>query len=129
VTRRELAVDPDDKLMNYLLTLGHAYTLDMQKFVMIYLLLHGLLKTTVLVLLVKKVRWGYPLAAAVFSFFIVYQSFSFLRGHSPFMIYQSVLDVALVVLILVEYRRMGPKPAKPTESSMPAGDADADSPP
>jgi uncharacterized membrane protein len=109
VTRRELAVDPDDRLMNYLLTLGHSYTLDMQKFVMVYLLLHGLLKTTVLVLLVKKVRWGYPLAAAVFSFFVVYQILSFLRGHSPFMIYQSVLDVALVVLILVEYQRLEPK--------------------
>ena len=107
VTRRELAVDPDDRLMNYILTLGHAYTLDMQKFVLVYLLLHGLLKTTVLVLLVKKVRWGYPLAAAVFSFFVVYQILSFLRGHSPFMIYQSVLDAALVWLILVEYSRMG----------------------
>lgn len=114
MTRRELAVDPDDRLMNYILTLGHAYTLDKQIFVMVYLLLHGAIKTTVLLLLVKKVRWGYPLAAAVFAVFIVLQVLAFLRGHSPFMIYQTALDVALVVLILVEYRRMGPKtPSSP----------------
>jgi uncharacterized membrane protein len=115
VTRRELAVDPDDRLMNYILTLGHTYTLDMQKFVMGYLLLHGAVKTTVLFLLVKKVRWGYPLAAAVFAVFIVLQVLAFLRGHSPFMLYQTALDVALVVLILIEYRRMGPKPEKLAE--------------
>ncbi len=115
VTRKELAVDPDDKLMNYLLTFGHSYTLDMQKFVMVYLLLHGLLKTTVLVLLARKVRWAYPVAVVVFSLLIVYQCFSFLRGHSPFMLYQSTLDAVLVALILVEYRRLAPKPEHPAD--------------
>jgi uncharacterized membrane protein len=114
VTRKELAVDPDDRLMNYLLTLGHAYTLDMQQFVMGYLLLHGAIKVTVLLLLVRKVRWAYPLSAAVFLALIVLQILGFLRGHSPFILYQSALDAALVVLIVIEYRRMGPKaPTRP----------------
>jgi len=105
ISERELTEDPTDLIMNYLVHFGHSYSVDTQRFLIFYLLAHGVIKMAAIVLLWYKVKWAYPVSAIVFFAFIVYQVYHFTVSHSFFLIYVTIVDVVMIVLTLLEYRR------------------------
>ena len=105
ISAQELARDPGDLLMNWLVTFGRTFSVSMQHFAVFYLLSHGAVKLTVLFLLWKKKLWAYPLSALVFAGFIVYQIRQFSSSGSVMLIILTVLDIAMIALTILEYRR------------------------
>lgn len=106
VTRGELSEDPNDFIMNRLIRLSQSFGISSWHFVILYLLSHGVIKLIVLSLLWKKKLWAYPLSVAVFIGFILYQLHRFTASNSIFMLLLTVLDIVMIVLTILEYRRI-----------------------
>ncbi|MCL2113827.1 MAG: DUF2127 domain-containing protein [Streptococcaceae bacterium] len=81
-------------------------TSDMTLFAVIYLLAHGLLKLVSLVLLWKRVLWAYPLSLVLLSSFIGYQMAEFSKTGAWSMIALTVIDLLMMVLTLLEYKKL-----------------------
>ena len=106
VTRGELLEDPNDFIMNHLINLGQSFGINLWHFMIFYLLSHGIIKLTVLFLLWKKKLWAYPLSVAVFIGFIIYQLHRFTSSNSIFMLLLTILDIVMIVLTILEYKRI-----------------------
>lgn len=81
-------------------------TSDMTLFAVIYLLAHGLLKLVSLALLWKRVLWAYPLSLVLLSGFIGYQMAEFSKTGAWSMIALTVIDLLMMVLTLLEYKKL-----------------------
>jgi len=102
----ELSEDPKDLIANYLVTFGHNFTADAQSFAVFYMLSHGIVKLAVILLLWKGRLWAYPLSVLVFVAFIVYQLHRYTVTHSIFMPLLTLLDIVMIFLTVMEYRRI-----------------------
>ena len=54
-------------------SLAEAFTIQSQHFYALYLLGHGLLKFTMVLMLSRRILWAYPAAMAMLAGFVVYQ--------------------------------------------------------
>jgi Predicted membrane protein (DUF2127) len=77
ITQAELAKDPRDLVANYLLHLAQNLSIGAQRFTAFFLLSHGVVKLWLIIGLLRQKLWYYPLAAAVFGLFIVYQLYRY----------------------------------------------------
>lgn len=102
----ELREDPKDIVMNYFIILGQNFSISSQHSVSIYMLLHGTTKLAVIWLLLKKKLWAYPLAVVVFGLFIVYEIYSYTNSSSVLLLLLIIIDLAMIVMIILEYRRL-----------------------
>lgn len=102
----ELSGDPKDWLMNRLILLGYSFTFGSQHFAVFYLLSHGIIKLAVILLLWREKLWAYPLSVLVFIGFIVYQTVRFASGHSVLLLFLTALDIVMIALTILEYRKM-----------------------
>ena len=102
----ELRQDPNDVLMNYLITLGHNLSIGSQHSIAVYMLLHGSIKMAVIYLLWNKKIWAYKPAVAVFGLFIVYEIYSYVHSGSVLMLLIIIIDAAIIDLIILEYKRL-----------------------
>jgi uncharacterized membrane protein len=75
-------------------------------FIAIYLILHGALKLGLVAGMLKRIRWAYPLAAAILTAFIGYQIFRLTYHFSVILICLTCIDGLIVWLILLEYTRI-----------------------
>ena len=105
-TQSELIEDPKDVVANFLLHLAHNFTVGTQIFGVIYLLVHGIIKVFLVVKLWEKKLWAYPTAMFFFSLFIVYQTYEYFLNQSVFMLVLTILDIFVVFLTWVEYKRV-----------------------
>lgn len=106
ITAGKLAEEPNDWLMNHIVLLGQSFTVGSQHFAIFYLVSHGIIKLTVIILLWKKQLWAYPLSVLVFIGFIVYQMIHFASSHSIMLLLLTVLDMIMIVLTILEYRKI-----------------------
>lgn len=102
----ELREDPNDLVMNYFINLGNNLSISSQHSAALYMLIHGTTKLFFIWLLVKRKLWAYPLSAIVFSLFIVYEIYSFTFSHSILMLFMIIIDIAIVAVIILEYKRL-----------------------
>jgi uncharacterized membrane protein len=102
----ELREDPNDFVMNHLIKLGQDLSISSQHSVALYMLLHGTTKIVVIWLLWRKKLWAYLPAVAVFGLFIAYEIYSYIHSQSALMLLIVFIDVAIVVLIILEYKRL-----------------------
>jgi uncharacterized membrane protein len=72
----------------------------------VYLLSHGVIKVVLVASLFRERLWAYPAAIVVFTLFIVYQMYRYMLQSSISMIVLSVLDVVVIGLTWLEYRRL-----------------------
>jgi uncharacterized membrane protein len=56
--------------------------------------------------LFRERLWAYPAAIVVFALFIAYQMYRYALGPSISMLVLSVLDVIVIALTWLEYRRL-----------------------
>lgn len=108
ISKGELSEDPTAFLMNYLVIFGHSFSVSSSQFVMFYLLSHGIVKMIVILSLWYKKPWAYPLSVVVvvFVLFIAYQMYHYTISHSIFLLLLTVLDIIMIVLTILEYKRI-----------------------
>ena len=104
MTKEELLEDPRDLFSNYLIKFAGSFSLSSQHFVAFYLLSHGIIKMILVVELFKERLWAYPTSIAVFSMFIIYQIYRFTIMQSVWLIFFTILDLAVIFLTIHEYR-------------------------
>ena len=107
LTQHELSEDPHDLVATYLLNSTQTLTHGAQAFAGIYLLWHGIVKVALVTLLLLKRRWAYPTAIFAFVLFLAYQLYRYSHTHSPELLVLSVLDVVVIGLTWLEYKRLG----------------------
>lgn len=95
-----------DVIANYLLHTAQHLSISSLHFAALYLLVHGAIKLWIIIGLWRKKQGYYPIAIVIFSLFIVYQLYRYTFTHSPLLILITILDVLVIVLTLLEYRRL-----------------------
>ncbi len=104
LTAPELAEDPDDLIANFLRHTAHHLSLNTKYFASIYLLVHGTVKVSLLVGLLRGKLWVYPPALFILTVFVLYQIYRFSHTHSLALLVFTVLDVLIIFLVFMEYR-------------------------
>jgi len=75
-----------------------------QGFYAFYLLSHGLVKSVLVIGLLKEKLWAYPASVAVFGLFIAYQLYRYSFTHDFGLILLSIFDLFVIALTIHEYR-------------------------
>ena len=103
----KLAVDPDNFLANHILDLGFSFTPgETNWFLFLYLAGHGVVNMFLVISLLKKKMWAYPLSLLIFGSFVAYEAWQVYFSHSPFLAAFTIFDLAVIWLIWKEYRYM-----------------------
>jgi uncharacterized membrane protein len=71
-----------------------------------FLILHGIVKLALVGGLATNKLWSYPAAIVVFTAFAIYQIYQLVQQNSLFLGIVTALDVAVVLLIVAEYRQV-----------------------
>ena len=103
VTQDELSEDPNDVLAQTLVGSAHYFSISTQYFTALYLLSHGLVKALLVLGLLKKKAWCYPLAAVVFGFFVAFRLFRYSHTHSLWLLAITGMDLMIIALVLHAY--------------------------
>lgn len=104
LTQEELAEDPRDLIANFLLHSAQSLSISTQRFMALYLLIHGSIKLWLIMGLLREKLWYYPVAIVVFGLFIVYQLYRFSFTHSSWLLFVTAVDVIVIVLTWHEYK-------------------------
>jgi uncharacterized membrane protein len=106
LTQHELSEDPRDLVANYLLNSTRDLSTGATVFAATYLLWHGIVKIGLVVALLLRRRWAYPWAIVAFALFLVYQLYRFSHTHAAELLVLSVVDVFVIGLTWLEYKRL-----------------------
>lgn len=106
LTQGELAEDPTDFIANLLRHTSQHLSSSTTLFAAIFLLGHGVVKIVLVWALLRKYSRAFPIAIATFGLFIVYQIYRYAHTHSVWLLFLSVLDVFVVVITWLEYKRL-----------------------
>ena len=106
LTQNEIIEDPHSffapHIQHILLRFSHGTIL----FISIYLIGQGFIKIFLIVGILKKKLWMYPLAMYAFFGFVFYQIYRFSHTHAPLLIIFSIFDLITILLIQHEYKRL-----------------------
>ncbi len=103
--RKELTEDPQDFIANYLLDFSKDFLPSTHFFIIIYLLLHGLVKIALVLGLNSQKNRMQKTAEAVLIFLIFYQLYRFSHTHSWVLLGFLSIDIAIVILLNLEHRK------------------------
>jgi uncharacterized membrane protein len=106
LTQHELSEDPHDLVATYLLNSTRHLSSGAQTFGAMYLLWHGAVKVALVTALLLKRRWAYPAAIVAFLLFLAYQLYRFSHTHAPELLVLSIVDVVVIILTWLEYKRL-----------------------
>ena len=90
-----------------LLLLRHAFHSLAQTtgyFVIFYLLVHGILKSAIVINLLLAGRWIFPIAAAVLAGFVAYMGYHLTLRWSWWLLAFALFDMMTLALVLNEWR-------------------------
>ena len=113
VTTDEFVEDPHDFVANLLLHMVQNISIGTQEFAAIYLLAHGVIKLWLIIGLLRRRLWYYPIAMTAFAIFIAYQLYRFTFTHSAWLLLVTALDVVVIALTWREYRYLRSLPWGP----------------
>jgi uncharacterized membrane protein len=80
------------------------FPLSEQNFYAFYLLSHGLVKSVLVLGLLREKLWAYPASFIVFGLFIAYQLYRYNWTHDVGLIALSIFDLFVIALAVHEYR-------------------------
>lgn len=104
VTKEEFAEDTHDLIANFLLHTAQNMSVGTKTFAALYLLGHGVIKLWLIVGLLRRRLWYYPVSIVVFALFIAYQLYRYTFTQSAWLLLVTVLDVVVIALTWHEYR-------------------------
>lgn len=104
LTAPELDLHPASKTVHLLRhgasNLAHASS----RFIMVWLIAHGIIKVALAVELLRGKSWIFPIAAAILSGFVIYMTYKISGHYSSWLLAFALFDLATVVLVLNEWR-------------------------
>src|SRR6476620_9956499 len=100
----ELVDDKDDWIANHLLHFAQTFSVAEHNFYAFYLLSHGIIKSILVIGLLRERLWAYPASFAVFGAFIGYQLYRYSFTHDFGLILLSIFDLFVIYLAVHEYR-------------------------
>ncbi|MES2135870.1 MAG: DUF2127 domain-containing protein [Pseudomonadota bacterium] len=100
----QLVDDPDDWVGTHLLEFARHFSLAEHNFYAFYLLSHGVVKSILVIGLLREKLWAYPASFAVFGAFIAYQLYRYSFTHDFGLILLSIFDLFVIYLAVHEYR-------------------------
>ncbi len=103
ITGHELIEDPHDLVANYLQHAVQQLSGSALHFAAYYLLGHGIVKLWLIVGLLRRRLWYYPVAIVVFGLFVVYQLYRFSFTHSVSLLLITSLDLVVMILTWWEF--------------------------
>jgi uncharacterized membrane protein len=106
ITEKEIQEDSGDLIANALRHAAHRMTPGSKHIAGAYLLGNGVVKVFLSVCILRGKLWCYPIAMAVISLFILLQCMRLSYHFSWSMLLGTIIDVAIVLLIWREYRRL-----------------------
>jgi uncharacterized membrane protein len=83
--------------------LTEAFPLKVQHFYAFYLLAHGAVKFTMVIMLARRILWAYPGAMVLLGGFVLYQITEFVTHGSYTFLALSFLDTIMIVLVFREW--------------------------
>lgn len=104
LTHNELIESRHGPIFTRLSASVEGFTSSSQHFYAIYLMAHGGIKLAIIVLLMRKVAFAYPLGMVVFAGFVVLQMQRWTHTHSPVLLALSLLDAAVIWLTWREWQ-------------------------
>ena len=104
LTQEELIEDPQDLLASTLLNNAQHFSVSTEHFYAFYLLSHGIVKLLLVAGLLMNKLWAYPASLVALGLFILYQLYRYSYTHGIGLIFLTVFDIAVMVLIWHEYR-------------------------
>jgi uncharacterized membrane protein len=100
----ELVEDKNDWVATHLLDFARTFSVAEHNFYAFYLLSHGLIKTVLVIGLLRERLWAYPASFAVFGAFIAYQLYRYSFTGDIGLILLSIFDAFVIYLAVHEYR-------------------------
>ena len=104
ITQEELTEDPRDFVAHFLIQSAQQLSVSAQHFAAFYLLSHGVIKTGLIVGLLREKLWYYPVSILVFGIYVAYQLFRFQVTHSPWLMVITILDILVIAMTWHEYQ-------------------------
>jgi uncharacterized membrane protein len=105
LTQQEISEDQNDSIANYLIKTANNFSAGSHIFPVVYLLFHGIVNIFLAVALLKNKLWAYYWAMAGFGLFIIYQIYRYSYTHSLLLLFLTLFDIFVVLIILLEYRK------------------------
>jgi uncharacterized membrane protein len=103
-SRDQLVEDPDDWIGTHLLEFSRTFSVAEHNFYAFYLLSHGIIKSILVIGLLREKLWAYPASFAVFGAFILYQLYRYSFTGDIGLILLSIFDIFVIYLAAHEYR-------------------------
>jgi uncharacterized membrane protein len=112
VVSRDLLGPPDGSLARHFVSGTAEFASGNRTFAVVYLGLHGIVKLLLVVALLRKIRPVYPVAVVVLGLFVAYEIYRATQTGSVLLAFLAALDVAIIVLVIREYRSLPATPAR-----------------
>lgn len=103
LTRHDLTQQPDADMALWVQHLTEAFPLQVQHFYAFYLLGHGAVKFTMVIMLARRILWAYPGAMVLLAGFVLYQITEFITHGSYTFLALSFFDLVMIVLVYREW--------------------------
>lgn len=103
LTNHELIENPKDFLANLAVNKAEHLSNGTLQFSGAYLVCHGMIKAGLAIGLLRGLRWSYPSAILFLTIFILYQLYRLYHTHSLALIFFTVFDIVIVLLISLEW--------------------------
>jgi uncharacterized membrane protein len=78
-------------------------------FLILFLIIHGLVKLTLVYCLLREIIWAYPYALAILVLFLIYQVYVLIVSPGIGMVLFTLLDVLIIWLVWGEYQDLREK--------------------
>ncbi len=106
VTRREIAEDPADAVSQALRAWAEQLSVEGKRFIVLYLLGHGLLKVVLSLALLDRKPALFPAALTLLGLFIAYEAYRLSIGFSGALLAVTLFDVLVFAAALRERRTL-----------------------
>jgi uncharacterized membrane protein len=106
LTNHQLTQNPTDDMAMWFQHLTEAFPVHLQHFYAVYLLGHGALKFTMVIMLARRILWAYPAAMVVLAGFVLYQGIEFVTQGSLVLLALCLLDSLMIVLVYREWNML-----------------------
>lgn len=104
VLARDLLGPPDGSLARHLVSGTAEFASGNRTFAIVYLALHGVVKLLLVAALLRRWVPMYPVAVVVLGLFVIYEIYRAFTTGSVLLPFLAALDVAIIVLVIHEYR-------------------------
>ena len=103
LTRHDLTQQPTADMALWVQHLTDIFPIQVQHFYAFYLLAHGAVKFTMVIMLARRILWAYPGAMILLGGFVIYQATEFITHGSYTFLALSFLDTIMTVLVFREW--------------------------